>query len=171
VDEAGWAAYRQELLDLVGSDDPAAVQADGPARFEALVAAAGEALRTRPAQAEWSVLELVGHVLDAEIMASARYRLVLAHDGPDLIAYDQDLFAGSLRHRDADPAVLLAAIGALRAANLELWARTTDAERDRQGLHAERGPSSCRMLFTEIAGHDRFHLAQAGRTLAAVRPA
>jgi hypothetical protein len=169
MDAAGWAAYRQELMDLVGSDDPATVQEGGPGRLEAMVGAAGDAINTRPAPGEWSVLELVGHTLDAEIMASARYRWILAHDGPELMAYDQDLFAGSLRYRDADPSVLLAAFAALRRANLELWGRTTEAERDREGKHAERGPSSYRVLFTEIAGHDRFHLTQAERTLAAVR--
>jgi hypothetical protein len=33
------------------------------------------------------------------------------------------------------------------------------------GLHAERGPESFDLLFRMIAGHDRFHLAQARRAL------
>jgi len=169
MDAGAWEAYRRELFDLVGAEDPAEVQAAGPAAFRAIVASAGPALRTRPEPGEWSVLELVGHALDAEIMASARYRWVLAHDGPDLMPYDQDLFAGRLRHAEGDPAAMLDAFGALRRANLELWARTSEAEREREGLHAERGPSSYRVLFTETAGHDRFHLAQGERTLAAVQ--
>lgn len=36
---------------------------------------------------------------------------------------------------------------------------------------AERGPESYELTFRLIAGHDRFHLAQAERTLATIRGA
>jgi hypothetical protein len=42
------------------------------------------------------------------------------------------------------------------------------ADRERFGVHRERGPESYALTFTLIAGHDRFHLAQARRALAAV---
>jgi hypothetical protein len=35
-------------------------------------------------------------------------------------------------------------------------------------MHEERGPESFDLLFRMIAGHDRFHLAQARRALEAV---
>ena len=35
-------------------------------------------------------------------------------------------------------------------------------------MHAERGPESFDLSFRLIAGHDRFHVAQAGRALNAV---
>jgi hypothetical protein len=57
----------------------------------------------------------------------------------------------------------------LRAANLALWDRTPEEQRDRIGMHAERGPESYELTFRLIAGHDRFHLAQAERALDAVR--
>jgi hypothetical protein len=36
-------------------------------------------------------------------------------------------------------------------------------------MHEERGPESFELTFRLAAGHDRFHLAQAERALAAVR--
>ena len=60
---------------------------------------------------------------------------------------------------------------ALRRANLALWARSTEEERARFGVHSERGPESYDLTFTMIAGHDRFHLDQARRALAAVTAA
>jgi hypothetical protein len=36
-------------------------------------------------------------------------------------------------------------------------------------VHSERGNESFDLLFRMIAGHDRFHLAQARRALDAVR--
>ncbi|MGQ0669773.1 MAG: DinB family protein, partial [Actinomycetota bacterium] len=73
-----------------------------------------------------------------------------------------------LRHNDDDPDEVLAFFEGLRRANLHLWSRTPVEERGRVGIHAERGPESYELLFRMIAGHDRNHLAQARRTLAAV---
>jgi hypothetical protein len=171
VDAEGWTAYRNELFSLVGDDDPAEVQAATPALVRDRVAAAGVDLRERPLPEEWSVLELVGHLADAEIFAAARYRWVLAHDHPDLMPFDQDLLATRLRHNGSEPDAVLAMFEGLRRGNLELWSRTSPREREREGIHAERGPSSYQVLFREIAGHDRFHLAQIDRTLESLTPA
>ena len=132
-----WAAYRKELLDLVGDDDPAEVQASTPAAVRERVAAAsaGGVLRTPPADGEWSVLGLVGHLLDGEIYASARYRWILSEDRPGLEGYDQDRVANASRHADADPDVLLAAWEGLRRANLALWTQASPEARSREGVH------------------------------------
>jgi hypothetical protein len=159
------AEYQQLLLSLLGSDDPSEVQRETPRELRALVRAAGPSLRNRPEPAEWSVLECVGHVVDGEIVASARYRWILAHDRPPLVPYDQDLWVTRLRHGDADPEDLIRLFEPLRAANLQLWARTSAEDRARVGIHAERGPESYDLTFRLTAGHDRFHAAQARRTL------
>ena len=74
-----------------------------------------------------------------------------------------------LEHNADDPALLVATFDALRAANLDLWARRPVADRARFGRHNERGPESYEMTFRLAAGHDRVHLAQARRALEAVR--
>jgi len=163
------SGYQQHLLGLLGADDPAEVQASSPAAWRALLAEAGDRLRERPEPEEWSVLECLGHAGDAEIVVSGRYRWILAHDEPPLIGYDQDLWVDRLHRADDDPAELLAMLEAFRAANLALWRRTTADDRARIGMHAERGPESLDLTFRLIAGHDRFHLGQAGRALDAVR--
>lgn len=157
--------YQTMLIELVGDDDPADVQAATSAALRRLVAAAGDHLRTRPAEREWSVLELLGHVLDAEIISSARYRWVIAEDRPPLTGYEQDLWVDVLRHNDADPQELLETFDALRVANLALWRRATPEQRSRDGIHAERGPESFDLMFRLIAGHGRFHIDQMRRTL------
>jgi len=162
-------AYQQSLLDALGDDDPADAQATTPDRIRRLIAAAGPDLRTRPAPTEWSVLECIGHVTDAETVMSARYRWVLAHDQPELIGYDQDLWVDGLRHNQDDPAELVAIFEALRTANLALWRRSSSVQRARVGRHRERGPESYELMFRLLGGHDRVHLDQADRALAAVR--
>ena len=164
------SAYRDVLLSLVGTDDPASVQRRTPFELRDLAWRAGEAhaLRTPPAPGEWSIIELLGHFADAELVSSARYRWIVAHDTPEIAAYDQDLWATRLLHREAGAEELLDLFGALRRANLSLWDRIPEDQRDRYGVHAERGPESYEVTFRMIAGHDRFHLRQARETLAAV---
>ena len=162
-------AYQQSLLAALGDDDPADAQATTPDRIRRLIAAAGPDLRTKPAPREWSVLECIGHVTDAETVMSARYRWVLAHDEPELVGYDQDLWVDGLRHNADDPVELLAVFEALRTANLALWRRSSPEQRARVGLHRERGPESYELMFRLLGGHDRVHLDQADRALAAVR--
>ncbi|HET9722877.1 MAG TPA: DinB family protein [Actinomycetota bacterium] len=163
------AAYQRHLLDLLGRDDPERVQAESVDAWRSLVTEAGDDVSTRPEPAEWSVLECLGHACDAELVTSGRYRWAIAHEEPPLLGYDQDLWVERLDHGHDDPAKLLDLFGALRRANLSLWARTVPERRARVGIHAERGPESVDLMFRLLAGHDRFHLAQARRALDAVR--
>jgi hypothetical protein len=114
------------------------------------------------------VLECLGHVTDSELVVASRYRWIVAQDEPPLVGYDQDLWVDRLHHNEDDPEVLLETFEALRRANLALWARATEQERERVGIHAERGPESFDLTFNLAAGHDRFHLDQARRALAAL---
>jgi hypothetical protein len=162
-------AYQEQLLGLLGQDDPAEVAQATAAAVQSLVRDAGSDLHRRPAEGEWSVLELVGHLVDAEIVMSGRYRWAISQAEPALPGYDQDLWVARLRHNEADPHELLAVFSALRAANLRLWRGSSNADRDRVAMHSERGPESYGMMFRMLAGHDRFHLNQMSKTLGQVR--
>ena len=164
-------AYRRSLLAALGDDDPAVAQATTAGALRALVAEAGDRLRVRPDPAEWSVIECIGHIVDGELVSSARYRWVVAEDEPDLVGYDQAAWVAGLHHADADPAGLIAMFEGLRASNLDLWARLPTEARERVGLHRERGPESYGLNFRLLAGHDRVHLLQAREALAAVTAA
>ncbi|MDQ4109257.1 MAG: DinB family protein [Actinomycetota bacterium] len=162
-------AYQDHILSFLGQDDPAEVQAAALDSWHALLTEAGELGWSRPEPSEWSVIECLGHALDAEIVSSARYRWILAHDEPALIGYDQDLWVDRIHAgRNDDPAELLDLFDPLRRANLALWARSSEEDRARVGIHTERGRESYELVFRLLAGHDRFHLAQARRALEAV---
>lgn len=162
-------AYQQQLLTLLGEDDPAQVQEGTASAVQSLLRDAGPDLQRRPAAGEWSVLELVGHLVDAEIVMAARYRWTLSQDAPPLLGYDQDEWVARLRHNEDQPDELLAIFSAIRAANLRLWRRSTADDRERVAMHAERGPESYGLMFRMLAGHDRFHLNQMRDTLRVVR--
>ncbi len=162
-------AYQTLLLEALGPDDPAVAQAQTEAIVRALIAEAGNDLRARPEPGEWSVLECIGHLVDAEIVMAGRYRFVLAQDEPPLVGYDQDAWPRALHHNEADPDDLLAVFVVLRTANIALWSHTDAAGRARFGRHLERGEESYDLAFRMLGGHDRIHVAQARRALAAVR--
>ena len=164
-------AYRRSLLAELGDDDPALAQATTAGALRELVAEAGERLWVRPEPGEWSALECIGHIVDGELVSSARYRWIVAEDQPDLIGYDQALWVTALHHDEVDPEILLTMFEGLRAANLDLWARLPVPDQARFGRHRERGEESYELTFRMIAGHDRVHLGQARRALAAVSAA
>lgn len=162
-------SYQETLLAALGDDDPAVAQAETPANLRSLIANAGPDLRTRPEPAEWSVIELIGHMVDAELSSSARYRWILAEDEPELVPYDQDRWANRLHSVDEAVDDLLPLFDALRMANLRLWQASSAADRARVGHHLERGPESYELTFRLLAGHDRVHIAQARAGLDRIR--
>ena len=166
---AAGRVYQQTLLAALGKDDPVIAQAQTPALLRTLVAEACSDLRTRPEPAEWSAIELIGHMVDAELASSMRYRWILAEAEPDLVPYDQDLWAARLHSTSESLDDLLPLFDALRAANLRLWRATPVADRTRVGQHLERGPESYELTFRLLAGHDRVHVAQARAGLARIR--
>ncbi len=168
---AAGRAYREQLLALLGKDDPARVMELTEPLLRTVLSDAASDLRKRPAPAEWSVLELLGHLVDAETVMSGRFRWTVSQDEPPLLGYDQDRWVARLRHNDDQPDDLLAVFSALRAANLRLWRRSSADDRERVAKHAERGPESYDLMFRMLAGHDRFHLNQMRETLRQVRAA
>ena len=168
---AAGRAYQEQLLALLGKDDPARVMELTEPLLRTVLSDAASDLRKRPAPAEWSVLELLGHLVDAETVMSGRFRWTVSQDEPPLLGYDQDRWVARLRHNDDQPDDLLAVFSALRAANLRLWRRSSAGDRERVAMHAERGPESYDLMFRMLAGHDRFHLNQMRETLRQVRAA
>jgi hypothetical protein len=168
---AAGRAYQQQLLTLLGKDDPARVMEGTESLLRTVLGDAASDLRKRPAPAEWSVLELLGHLVDAETVMSGRFRWTVSQDEPPLLGYDQDRWVARLRHNDDQPDELLAVFSALRAANLRLWGGSSADDRQRVAMHAERGPESYDLMFRMLAGHDRFHLNQMRETLRQLRAA
>ncbi|MFN2590411.1 MAG: DinB family protein [Actinomycetota bacterium] len=158
--------YQALLLSFVEGRDVAEAYQALPARIEQVVAGAGDRLRDRPDDGEWSVLEVLGHIVDAELMCAARLRWILAHDEPPLPGYDQELWVARQRYNDGDPALLLSLLRAFNPLNIALWRTTPPEDRARVGIHAERGPESFDLTFRLLAGHGLLHLDQMERTLA-----
>ena len=156
--------YVKALLDLLGDRDPLSVQAELVPALEALTAGLDEKSWRRPESAgKWSIVEVVQHLADSEIVIGYRIRLILSQDRPPIQGFDQDAWARHLGYAAADPETALGQLRAVRVANLALL-RTLDAARlDRYGVHSERGPESVRRIAQLTAAHDLVHRRQIER--------
>ncbi len=163
------AAYTAAILGTLGSRDPWEVLRSTPALVaDALAGFPPDAVSTPERPGKWSMLQVVQHLADAELVGAFRFRMILAHDRPELQGYDQDRWADRLRYADSDLAGALAQFRAIREANLHLLERATAEDRRRVGVHAERGEESVDHMLCMYAGHDLVHLRQLARIAEAV---
>lgn len=166
---AEFEAYREELLAMLGDQDPLLVLRDTAAELVArLTGLSDEYAARRPEPDAWSVKEIVGHLADTEWVYGYRIRLMLSHERPGMPGYDQDLMVKGLAHNHDSLLRLLDEFEALRERNLALYSRTRGEAWRRVGVHSERGEESVELSISLLAGHDLRHLKQVDRTLSAV---
>jgi DinB superfamily len=161
------AAYVQALVRTLGEREPLEVLRGTPGAARELCRDLDEGQwRTPMAEGEWTPLQVVGHLLDVDIVYGFRWRLILTEDRPSYPGYDEK--AWSLLPRP-EPERVLDALDGLRAVNLAMLESLDDRDRERLGVHGEQGEERFDLAVAKIAGHDLAHLNQLARTVAAVR--
>lgn len=162
------AAYVRALLDLLGPRNPLDVLAELVPWLETRMRGITEPVLRRPeAPGKWSVVEVIQHLADSELVAGYRIRMVLAENRPPLPGYDQDHWAAEFHYAAVPLAVVMGQLQGLRAANLHLWKQLTPEQLERVGLHTERGPESAAHIIRLMGAHDLVHRRQIERILAA----
>lgn len=162
--------YVRALLDLLGTRDPLEVMAELLPWLEARLRGIAEPVLRRPeAPGKWSVLQVIHHLADSDLVAGYRIRMILTQDQPLLPGYDQDRWATEFQYQYTPLSLALGQLRGLRAANLHLWKRLTPQQLDRAGMHAERGPESVGHLLRLMGGHDLVHRRQIERILSSSR--
>jgi hypothetical protein len=159
------AAYVQALVDTLGDREPLEVLRQTPAAVRAMCTELSDAQwRTPMAAGEWNALQVVGHLLDVDVVYGFRWRLILTEDRPAYPGYDEKRW--SLLPRPA-PARLLAALEGLRAVNLAVLEAVGGDAATRVGVHGEQGRERFDLTVRKVAGHDLAHRNQLARTVAA----
>ncbi|HEX9373614.1 MAG TPA: DinB family protein [Roseiflexaceae bacterium] len=139
-----------------------------PDRLKRQVQGLGDAaLRFRPGPAEWSVVEVVGHLADVEALYTARIRQMLATDHPTFPPFDPDATVRQRDYQNKQIGFLLITFAERRAEHLELLRVLRPAQLARTGLHPTRGAISVADSIAILAWHDGNHSGQIAANLAA----
>lgn len=156
--------YRKAVLELLGDADPFAVQQGLVSTLrEAIAGLTDEQLRTPEAPGKWSIVQVIEHLVDAELIHNCRVRMILADDEPQLPGWDQDAFAALLRYEQSDVGLALSELEILRDRNLRLLESLSRQERARAGIHSVRGRETIDDIIKLTAGHDLVHRRQVDR--------
>ena len=167
--QANATEYVEQILGVLGGRDPLEVMEEQFGEIKMIVAGLNEAtLRKLEAPGKWSMVEVVQHLADTELVYGYRVRMTVALPTPPIQGYDQDLWAKELKYREAKMDEALEQLGILRRINLRLLRSLGEQELDRFGIHSERGPESVRQIVRLIGGHDLVHRRQLQRIRVAV---
>lgn len=114
-------------------------------------------VRTRVEPGRWSVLEVVCHLADFELVYADRLKRVVAEDRPTLFGGDPDQFAEKLAYDQRNLEEELQVIAAVRR-QVTRFLRTLDAAAfERVGVHSDDGPLTLATLLKRITGHIPHH--------------
>jgi len=118
-------------------------------------------LTFRPAPSEWCILEVLGHLIEAEQRGFAgRIRLIVAQDGRALERWDPEQVAREREDWHRDPAVLLGEFVRIREVSLQLVERLRETDLAKRGEHPTVGTITVNDILHEWIHHDRNHIAQ-----------
>ncbi|WP_373653569.1 DinB family protein [Schlesneria sp. DSM 10557] len=115
-------------------------------------------LKTPAPPGVWSVLQIVCHLSDFEIVYADRMKRVVAEDNPTMLSGDPDLFAAKLAYDQRDVREELGLIASVRRQVARILRTLKASDFDRTGQHSTDGPISLLVLLQRVTGHITHHL-------------
>jgi hypothetical protein len=154
-----YAAYFAGYVERVPTGDILAILQAQLETTRALLAPLSRAqVLARPTPEDWNILEVLGHITDAEQVFAYRALRIGRGDTTPLAGFEQDDYVRAARCSDRKLDELLDAYAAQRRATIALL-RGLDAEAWlRRGTVADH-PSSARAWAYIAAGHELHHVA------------
>jgi hypothetical protein len=140
-----------------------------PAIYEALLRGVSQeqAQAARGGDENWSVVEVVCHLRDAEERGLERMRAMRDQDEPLLPAYDQEQWARERNYAAGDLQAALAQFLRFREQHIDELAALAPGDWERTGRHAEQGIITISAHTLHLVSHDTIHAAQIAGQLAA----
>jgi hypothetical protein len=113
----------------------------------------------------WSVVEVICHLRDAEEYFIQRMQSMRDQDNPSIIAYDQEALARERNYMAADLQVALAGFYVFRRQTIKEFSLLTPDQWQRTGQHNELGQITIFTQAVHHSAHDAIHCAQIARQL------
>ena len=124
-----------------------------------------QAQEARGGDENWSIVEVVCHLRDAEERGLERTRLMRDRDNPFLAGYDQDVWAKERNYAAGDLRQALGAFLRFREQHITDLAALRPEDWERPGLHEEQGQITITNQVIHLVAHDAIHTAQIARQL------
>lgn len=112
----------------------------------------------KPAPDQWSIHEIVIHILDAEINGYVRICKCIAEPGSSVTAYDGDLWAGKLHYQEQNIEDALELINWLRGRTYRLFLALPNEAWSHAVEHPERGTMTLVDLLEYYERHIPEHI-------------
>ncbi len=125
----------------------------------------GRATTLRDGPQGWNTVEILCHLRDFDTIFRERAALMLQQDNPALRAYDHEVLVIERAYAKQNLHTVLAELVASRQKSLEFFEALTEAQWNRPGLHAERGPITLNDIVVQFGMHDLDHIEQITRIL------
>jgi hypothetical protein len=129
----------------------------------ALTGAAGMEVDYRPSPEQWSVRQIVAHLSDSEMVASIRFRRIIAEEDPAVEPSDQNAWAEKLDYGKRKYSASLEMFRRVRAENYELLKALPADAYQRTCRHPKRGTMTLLETLEIFAGHPEKHALQIQR--------
>ncbi len=147
------AAWPTNLQEIIAKYD------HGPTQLrDAILGLSSIQLRIPAPPGAWSVLQIVCHIADFELVYADRMKRVVAEDRPTLFGGDPDVFAAKLAYAQRNLEEELDVIMSVRREVSRFLKTLTPVDFDRTGEHSTDGPLSLTQLLGRIAGHIPHHV-------------
>jgi len=133
-----------------------------PQQLSALVEGQPEfVLHHKAAPDAWSITEILGHLLDHErLVPATRFTNVLTTANPTFESYDQNALVQAGGYATANASDLVSAFDQLRSQTAAMLRALTPDQWTRTGTRADQSTVTLAQLVSQLAAHDRDHLAQ-----------
>jgi uncharacterized damage-inducible protein DinB len=132
--------------------------AGGPVLVYATSDLTPEQEQTRPGPGNWSIAELVAHLVDSDLVGCDRMKRVIAEPEPTLLAFDENAWIERLRSREMPVEEGVNLFVANRHWMTRVLRACPEGDFARSGLHSERGRMTLAELLTTFVNHLDHHL-------------
>ncbi len=120
-----------------------------------------QALDFRPAPSEWSIREILAHLVDDEMyVMRTRLERIIKEDHPSLAPHDEQRWYAQRNTTRDTLAELLSDFGLQRAASLGILKMLRESDWAREGYQPEYGVFTAEEWLTHWVEHDVTHLQQ-----------
>ena len=141
-------------------DEALKVMNDNRIIFEQIVERYPEpAISHRPSEHQWSIKEILCHLVDIQEVVAGRVTKMLAEENPAIELYDEDKENRERDHRNDDIGLYKATFISTREKLLSALAGK-DSAWQRRGRHALNPDFSVEFVVNDMLDHERLHFEQ-----------